>query len=172
MMWRITKFFWQLCLLRQSPANLPSSTFATAAVFFVYLLIGISSAALRRPEESLTAFTGTLVISVAMQIVITLLLLEFKGARGRFQQTWMALLGASSIISILLILLTVLFLNVESDAIRTFADSAIWICIGWWLAIAGYIYHKAVDISVLQGSVIAFVIEFMSLVLALSLFPR
>lgn len=169
---QITLFFWHLCLLRENPANLPSSPFATAIVFCIYFLIGIASAALSRPQDSLYIYLGTFAVSIFVQISITLLLLEFKGVRSRFLRTWTALLGASSIVALFMMLLTTLFINIENELVRQFADSAIWVCLGWWLAIAGYIYHKAINISVLQGSVIAFAIEFMSLVLAITLFPR
>lgn len=171
-MGQITHFFWRLCLLRENPANLPSSTFATAVVFAIYLIIGIASAALRRPQDSFAVYLGTFAVSIFVQITITLLLLEFKGLRYRFLKTWTALLGASSIVAIFMVLLTTLFINIENVLFRQFADSAIWVCLGWWLAIAGYIYHKSVNVSVLQGSVIAFAIEFISLVLAITLFPR
>ena len=65
-----------------------------------------------------------------------------------------------------------IMMTFDNEMILLFADSLTWVCLGWWLAIAGYIYHKAVHISVIQGSVIAFLIELIAAIIVFSLFPR
>lgn len=107
-------------------------------------------------------------VGVLTQAGITYLLLYYKGLSNRFRATWASLLGANAIM--LLVLLPVNgLMTVDHSALKLFADSLTWVCLGWWLAIAGYIYHKAVNISVIQGSVIAFVTELVAAIVAFNL---
>ena len=168
-MLRIVNFFWQLCLLRSSPAQLPPSWFVTASVFAIYLIIALTTVALTRPDLTGTATVAIVAIGIAVQASVTCALLQFKGYASRFSATWSALLGANAVMLIILLPFHVILLQSENSTLTTFADSAIWVCLGWWLAIAGHIYHKAVDISVLQGSCIAFLIELVGLVTAVNL---
>ena len=171
-MLQIVKFFWQICLLRQSPEGLPSSRFSTGATFLAYLAIALGVAAVTRPDQSLSTVAGTIAIGISLQTGVTFLLLQFKGYRYRFNATWSALLGANAIMLLILLPLNFIILNSDNKTILMFADSATWVCLGWWLAIAGYIYHKSVEISVFQGAVIAFLIEFIGVIIAFNLFPR
>ena len=171
-MLQIVHFFWQLCLLRQSPERLPSSNFATGVIFLIYLAIALSVIVLTRPDQSLTTTGATLAIGISLQASVTFLLLHFKGFGYRFNATWSALLGANAIMLLVLLPFNFIILNTSNNSILLFVDSATWVCLGWWLAIAGYIYHKSVEISILQGSVIAFLIEFIGVIIAFNLFPR
>ena len=171
-MLQIVNFFWQICLLRQSPQGLPSSRFSTGATFLGYLLIAFGVVALTRPDQSLSTITGTLAIGLTLQTGVTFLLLQFKGYQHRFNATWSALLGANAIMLLVLLPFNFIILNSDNKTILMFADSATWICLGWWLAIAGYIYHKSVEVSVFQGAVIAFLIELIGVIIAFNLFPR
>ena len=171
-MLQIVNFFWQLCLLRQSPEGLPSSRFSTGAIFLTYLGIALGIVVLTRPEQPLFTVTGTIAIGLSLQAGVTFLLLQFKGYCHRFNATWSALLGANAIMLLILLPFNFIILNSDNNGMLMFADSATWVCLGWWLAIAGYIYHKSVGVSVFQGSVIAFLIELMSVIIAFNLFQR
>jgi len=171
-MLKIVNFFWQICLLRQSPEGLPSSGFSTGAIFVAYLVIALGVVLLTRPDQSLSIATATIAIGISLQAGVTFLLLQFKGYRHRFNATWSALLGANAIMLLILLPFNLIILNSDNSTILMFVDSATWVCLGWWLAIAGYIYHKSVEVSIFQGSVIAFLIEFIGVIIAFNLFPR
>lgn len=167
----ISNFFWQMCLLRKSPADLPSSNFVTAFTFIVYLAIAFCAVTLTRPSQSLLRIAVTISVGIALQVLVTWGLLHFKGLRHRFRATWTALLGTNAIMLLVLLPFNMIVLNAENDSLRLFADSATWVCIGWWLAIAGNIYHKASKISIIQGSAIAFLVELVGIIIAFNLFP-
>ena len=78
-------------------------------------------------------------------------------------------MGTNAFMLLVLLPIHGILMNAEHDMLLVFADSLTWICLGWWLAIAGYIYHKAVDVSVLQGSCIAFLVELMGVIGAVNL---
>lgn len=171
-MLQIASYFWQMCLLRRGPEQLPSSNFATGLIFGCYFCISLTAIAVIRPQEPLSALVGILIISVIYQAGITFILLTFKGVPDRFRPTWSALLGTNTLMVLILLPFNMIILNSENSTLNSFADSATWVCLGWWFAIAGHIYHKSVEISILQGSAIAFLIELLSVITAFYMFPR
>lgn len=158
--------------MRGSPSQLPSSGFAAAAVFAGYLIIALAIVTFTERYQSLPETLGTITIAVALQALVTYLLLLYKGYQHRFLSTWSALLGTNTIMLLVLFPLSLILLNSEINGLKTFADSATWICLGWWLAIAGHIYHKSVGVSILQGSVITFMVELIGVLIAANMFPR
>ncbi len=170
-MQQILLYFWQLCLLKQSPDQLPRGNFVLAFVIVTYLIIALIAVTLSRPSYGSFEILGSVTIGMLLQALVTFLLLTFKRVEARFNTTYAALLGANALMLIILIPVNLLLLNVENTSLILLADSVSWVCLGWWLAIAGFIYHKATDISLLQGSAIAFVSELLGVMLAITLFP-
>ena len=170
-MLNILGFFWRICLLKAGPESLPSSNFVTGFVFTLYLPIALAVSRFARPGEE---FVETLVIvatGLLVQAGMTFTLTSFKGHRQRFRATWTALIGTNAFMLIVLLPFSLIIVNVENQTLKLFADSAWWICFGWWLAIAGHIYHRAVNVSVILGSAIAFMTEMLSVFITLSIFP-
>ncbi len=171
MLLQITGYFWQMCLLRQGPEALPSSNFTIAIILAVYLPIALTVSILARPEETLGISIVSVAIGILVQALMTFLLIRFKGLQSRFRATWSALLGTNAVMLLVLLPISLVIVNSENGTLRIFADSAWWVCFGWWLAIAGHIYHRAVNISILQGSAIAFLSELLAVFITLNLFP-
>ena len=169
-MLKITQYFWQMCLLQRGPESLPSSNFVTGLVFIVYVLIALIVVSFTRPSQGIDTIIGTISIGIGLQALVTFMLLQFKGLVQRFRATFAALLGTNAILLVLLPFNYIL-LTSSSDSLKLFADSATWVCLGWWLAIAGHIYHRSVEVSILQGSAIAFLVELLGVVIAFTIFP-
>ena len=159
-----------MCLLRRGPEALPTTNFVIGAVFTTYIFIALTVVLLTRPTQSMATIVGTITIGVTLQALVTFALLQFKGLRQRFRATWSALLGTNALMLLILLPFNFIILKSENESLVLFADSASWVCLGWWLAIAGNIYHKAVAISILQGSAIAFLVELLGVILAYTLF--
>ena len=170
-MMQIAGYFWQMCLLRAGPESLPSSGFATGFILFLYLPVAITVSSMSRPGEAMGVVLATVFIGVSMQALVTYLLTTFKKQQQRFLATWAALLGTNAFMLIVLLPISQIILNIDEGLLRDFADSAWWICFGWWLAIAGHIYHRSVGISIIQGSVITFLTEIMSILITNQLLP-
>ncbi len=170
-MQQILFYFWQLCLLRESPEKLPTSQFALGLVLLVYLSIASIAVTLNRPEQTLMGILGSVLVSLGVQITITWGLLVFKKFSRRFSATFVALLGTNTIILLILMPVNLILLQDDNTSLTNFANAISWVCLGWWLAIVGYIYHKSVNISILQGSAIAFVTELLGVIATLTLFP-
>lgn len=170
-MQKIIFYFWQLCLLRESPENLPRSPFVVGLVIAVYLSIALIAVTLNQPNQSLFGVFGIVMVSLSIQATFIWALLAFKSVTYRFIATFAALLGTNTIMLLITMPVNLTLLNSENDSLKLLADSVSWVCLGWWLAIAGSIYHKAINISVLQGSAIAFVTELIAVIATVTLFP-
>jgi hypothetical protein len=171
-MLKIATFFWQMCLLKKGPEVLPSNRFVTGIVLVAYLITAIIVVLIVQPAKPVIDLIGTIAIGLCVQAAVTFLLLQFKGLKHRFQATFSALLGTNAIMLIVILPFNTILLNADPGSLVVFADSATWVCLGWWLAIAGNIYHRAVEISILQGSAVAFIIELLGVIIAYSVFPE
>lgn len=170
-MLNIAIYFWRMCLLRESPQTLPSSNFVTGFILALYLPVAIVVSSLARPAETIDVTLIVVATSVLIQAFITFTLTTFKGYPERFRTTWTAILGTNAFMLLVLLPSSLIIVNVENQMMNLIADSAWWICFGWWLAIAGNIYHRAINISLLQGSAIAFLTEMLSVFATLSIVP-
>jgi hypothetical protein len=171
-MLQIVSFFWQMCLLRQNPENLPSNRFNVGLILFLYVIIALVTVALTRPTHSPLNIVGIVFIGISIQAALTWSVLAFKQLTQRFTATWASLLGTNSFMLVILVPVNLLLLNTENQSLILMADSISWVCLGWWLAIAGHIYHKAIKVSLLQGSAIAFLTELLSVMVTVTLFPQ
>ncbi len=167
----IVKFFWQICLLRAGPERLPTYPFVLGVVLAVYVLIAIIQTRILRPDQGFIAIAGMVTVGVSVQGIATLALLAFKSHVRRFVPTFSALLGSYAFIIVIQLPFLMLLQREEPDSLRLLADSVTWICLGWWLAIAGHIYQSAVRVSILQGSAFAFLVELLGVITVFSLFP-
>lgn len=168
-MMQIAGYFWQMCLLRAGPEVLPSSNFVLGFVLSLYLPVAFGVSLLARPGEGVMVTFAVVLIGISLQALVTLLLATYKGHPGRFKVTWAALLGTNAFMLIVLLPISLVIVNSDGGALKFLADSAWWACFGWWLAIAGHIYHRAVDVSILQGSAITFLTEMLSVTISVNL---
>ena len=170
-MQNIPLFFWQLFLLRESPDRIPATPVVLALVLAIYLVIARLAGSIGRPALGFAGIIGSVIMSLIFPVTFTWVLLVFNQPTDRFVATYCALLGTNSIILVILVPVNLVLLNSDNESLKLVADSVSWICLGWWLAIAGFIYHKATNISLIQGSAIAFVTELLGVITSVSLFP-
>jgi hypothetical protein len=142
------------------------------SILTVYLCSVIVAATLSYPNRSFLSVMGMTSSAVIIQATLIWTLSWFKNVPGRFPAIWGSTLGAGTIMTLLLLPINMILLDSDSRLLLIFADSATWIWLGWWLAIVGNILSKAIQISVLQGAIIAFVIELLSVISTLMLFPE
>ena len=114
-MQQILLFFWQLCLLRESPERLPGSLFVVGLAIVVYLSIALIAVTLNQPDQNLTGIVGTVIVGVIFQATFVWLLLAFKRVPHRFAATLASLLGANTLM--LLILMPINFTLIKPDTV-------------------------------------------------------
>lgn len=169
---QIVTYFWQICLLKAGPQQLPRSATVLSFIFALYFLIAAVTVAITRPQQDLPGILGGALIGVLLEAFIVWCLLLYKQVTWRFIATMSALLGTNAIILVILMPMNMIMINIGQDTtIRFITELAALVCLGWWLAIAGWILHHAVNISILQGAALVFVVELLSIMATRSLFP-
>jgi hypothetical protein len=167
-MQQIIRYFWQICLFRKSPEDLPSNWFPTGLALAIYLLVATTSIILGNQDVSMARLTGTIFTGLGVEASVVLALLVFKGVPRRFPPAMAAMLGTNAIM--LLVMLPTNVFEFE-DTGRLIAQSVFLISLLWWLAIAGFILHKAANISLVQGVAVALASEMLALVATTAIFP-
>lgn len=165
-MLQIISFFWRLCLLKEAPSKVPNSTFAALATFTIYLIIAFAILLNTRPEQSFLKILSSTIIGITIQLSLTYVLLKFKNREYTYIPAVCSLLGTNAIMLLILFPFNLTLLYAENSNLLIFANSFSLVCLGWWLAIAGFIYHKSADVSMVQGSCLALLIEIISVLTA------
>jgi len=169
---QIVIYFWQMCLLKTGPQKLPRSSAVLALIFLTYLCVAIVTVSMRRPDLGMLGITGSALLGVSTEAAIVWLLLAYKQVQARFTATMSALLGTNTIILLILMPLNTIILSVDTEStLAFFTELASLVCLGWWLAIAGAILHHAVNISILQGAAVVFVMEIVAMATTLTVYP-
>jgi hypothetical protein len=170
-MLKIAHYFWQMCLLRVGPEKLPASLPVVSMVLGLYLVIAFISINVTRPSLTLGALVGSLLIGVLVEVGLVYAILRFKKYAGRVIPTLTALFGTNAIILLFLMVINLLLMKSDIPMLEMLAESAFWVIFFWWMAIVGFIFHRAMDISIFQGVAMAFTLELLTNVASQALFP-
>ena len=170
-MQQFVTYFWHICLMRESPERAPSATLFILLVMLAYIALSTLSMFLSRNNMTLLPAIGIVLIGLGVEAGCVWLLLLFKRFRARFRKTLVTLLGTSSILVLLVMPFNLVLLISENETLRLFSETTYWICFGWWLAIAGYIFNRSLNVSIIQGSALAFLIEVLSVWASMFLQP-
>jgi archaellum biogenesis protein FlaJ (TadC family) len=154
----ILNLFWQICLLRQSPAYVPTYG------WFVGLVVGanvVSSAmvavAFDATANILQALTS-IIVGQTTTAVIVLLVLSMRNMAPRFVTTITALFGCDLIITACAGLVLPL-----ATQLGPMAVSLVFLAfLIWSVAVSGYIMHRAVEVQLAIGVGIAMGMSLMS----------
>ena len=156
--WRIFKYFWKICLLKSGPDRIPAEPLILGLVLTLSIIAEVVGASLARPSQSIVSILGTVLIEVTIIGLVTFLLLLFTNMLQRFIPTYTSLLGAGIFMMVIQVPFFLIMRNTDSSTLAIFSESVLLVCLGWWLAIVGNIYHRVANISILQGSAIGLVI--------------
>ena len=163
----IVKFFWKICLFRQGPENIPKSVPITVAVLLFYVSIALLTTKLVNPHQSFYHSFMTVGISGVIEAAFIFSLLGFKSVRQRFLSTYCAFLGANTIFLILMLPVDLLVLEFDTGIVSNIVQTVWILSFFWWLNIVGFIFHKAANISQLQGTILAFIVESLAIMAVL-----
>lgn len=169
-MQQIILYFWQICLLRTGPEGVPGNPFVLATTFLLYFLLSLGTLIITRTDMGFFTMVAWLLIGIGIEASVVAGLLVFKRVLNRLLRTMAALLGANAVILVIMLPANVLLDHVETETMKLVAEIVFLTTFFWWLAIAGFILHRAANISVIQGAAIAFGIEMLSLSVNFSLF--
>lgn len=154
----ILNLFWQICLLRQSPAYVPTeSWFVTAVVLANLVCSTLVSASLDTGFELFRTLTA-IIVGQSTTAILVMLALMFKNLAQRFVTTITAIFGCD-------LLITACFALVlpASALLGTAAMTlAVVVFLVWSVAVAGFILHRAMQAPLPVGIGVAMGISLMS----------
>ncbi len=90
----------------------------------------------------------------------------FKSLRYRFAQSFSALLGADLVLTMLSVPMVVTVHNAMQGAVSSSLQLftvLLYLLYGWDLAIKGFIFHRALGVTMLQGTCLAFTMVLVSI---------
>jgi len=152
-------YFLQICLLRVGPERVPSNTRVVASIFGLYFVIAMVSLIFTRPDIALAIKALIIIIGFAIEAGLIFALLLFKSMSQRYLSTLGALLGTNALLLISLMPLEALAYSLEEGLVVDILITLENIIFFWWLLIVGFLLHRSAGISILQGTMIAFLIE-------------
>jgi len=163
-------YFFELCLLRAKPQDLPASNALLALVVAANVFMGVLAFS-GLYGGVLRAFMAGAVENLFCLSVLGVLL-YFKGLLPRFNQTATALLGSSTLLAIILIpLYSMSGTGTERTAMNAVADLGALALLIWSLLIMGHVLRHAIEIPFGRGIMFALVYFLLSSLFVGSLFP-
>ena len=163
-------YFFELCLLRAKPQDLPASSVLLALIIMANVLVGVLAFS-GLYGGALRAFMASAVENLFCLTVLGALL-YFKGLFPRFIQTATALLGSSTLLAVILIpLYSMSDTGTERTAMAAVADLGALALLIWSLLIMGHVLRHAVEIPFGRGIMFALVYFLLSSLFVGGLFP-
>ncbi len=147
----VISLFWHICLLRQSPAYVPTESWFIAVIIVANLLTSFIVSLSGGAELTAIELATLIVVSQAAFACLVWLACYLREVVNRFAGTLAALFGCD-------LLLTVLFGVVTPIVMAIFAQAAPvleWTYALWSLAVTGYILTQALNVRVAVGLLLA-----------------
>jgi hypothetical protein len=147
----VLQMFWRICLLRQSPAYVPTEGWFVAVVVVANLLISILvSVSIDRDIDPLIV-TTRIVVSQATYACLVWLAAYLREHPGRFIGTLTALFGCDAIITATFGVLVPMATALDTRVLNVLSVG----CLVWSLAVAGYILAQALSVRLGIGVLLA-----------------
>jgi len=159
--------FWQLCLLKSGPQNLPGSTSFLWVTLLVYGVVGFFVSLV---SLSFFAALFSSIVDIALISGVTFLVLWSRELTPRFIQTTTALAGSGAIISAMALPLLVLQAGLgETSVLPSVLVLGLMI---WNLNIMGNILRHALETKAWVGLVLAVMYLYISISVFRSIFAE
>lgn len=172
-MTRELSLFWQLCLLRTGPEQVPYSPALALLVLAGWIGVTLPLAFAQLPADGTRIFTF-LVVNAVLAVVALALLLAVRGFGARLQQTVTAFFGTDLIFNVLSWPLVLPFAGVplrDPAPAHVAALAAQLALLAWGLVVKGHILRSALEVPRLSGWLLAVAITLFTTALAGALFP-
>ena len=154
----IFNLFWQICLLRQSPAHVPTHGWFVVLVVLANLLCSVLISATLDSELALLRAITAIVVGQTTTAALIYLALALNNRGTRFLTTLTAIFGCDLIMTACYALVMPLS--------GLWGETAGLVALGayvvWSVAVAGFILHRALDAPLAVGIGVAMAIALMS----------
>lgn len=146
--------FFQICLLRGRPQDLPAAGVLLGFCIVVYFTTGVFVA---WPGREFIDAVFISLVDTPILLGFTAFLLAVRSHTERWLQTATALTGAGTVFNLIVIPI-VLLINVQSysEAGITLLQLSLVILLIWNVAVIGFIYRHALELPFMAALIIAF----------------
>jgi len=162
----LTRFFWQMALLRRRPQDLPDSLFLLQALLLISLGLGLvlGLRVFASPLDVMGANLLELMLSASLMFVG----LKLRGKANRWRQSYSALLGIGIIASLITLAYRSLADLVGASEFAGLLDLVVFF---WLLTAMAHVLRHSFDISLPLAIVVVILYTMFVLGLVAQLFP-
>lgn len=151
-MWVVGQAFWQILLLRKSPATIPYSDFLLGTALLLQLLLGSGFwIIINRPVAEALSLA---LLGIGLAVGATYLLLSLYGMRSRFVQTATAIAGCELLLGVIALPINIWLFSVDKANAGPPGMLSL-ILIGWNVAVVAHIWRHALDVTKALGFLFA-----------------
>ena len=164
--------FWQLCQLRRGPEDVPYSLQLLLLLGLMDVALGVGGQLLAQPDRVRIAVSLTL-LALAMDAIALWGLLAFKKLQGRWVQALTAIIGIDLLLSLVALPLTLISLAVQpSSFMIAIVVVTQMLLVGWNIGLRGFVFHRSLNIGMLQGNVLSLALFLLNIAVSVQLFPE
>lgn len=156
----IAKAFFDICLLRLRPQDLPASDFLLGGVLVTYALCSAIIIGLARP--GLFGAVTVSLVDTALLVAMTVSVLAMQGLKVRINQALTALAGTGTLFGLMALPLVVAMRASEAQGPTVWLDLVQLGLLGWNMAVVAHILRHALSAPYYLGLVLAFVFFLLS----------
>lgn len=143
----IFDLFWQICLMRRSPAQVPTYGWFVTAVLVANLLCSVVISVVLVGSPDLLQIVTAIIVGQSTTALLVFGALALNDLAGRFVTTITAIFGCDLIITVCI--------GVIMPVSAVIGDMAVFLAqilfLVWSVAVAGFILHRALDTSLPIG---------------------
>lgn len=155
--------FFQICLFKAGPADIPASHWLFKLVLLIYFLVGVVVSQI--DHEFIISLVASLA-DTALLIATCWFLLRIRGLGSRFLQTVTAMAGTGSVLGVIGIPVFWLFRQVEPHGqLTSLVLLMVLVVMIWSMLVTAHIFRNALDIKAGMAAIITVVYIIVSLVL-------
>ena len=164
--------FWQVLRFRRSPEDIPYSIALLVFVIIANLLLSIGGQLIGKPDHAEMAVTIPL-LSVSIELIGMSFFLHFKGFYNRFVQTATTIIGGDCILTCMTIpLLAIALSQPKGSPLLGVLGLFEIVVMGWSLGFRAFVYHRALNIGLVQANMFALTIFLLTTLITVKVFPE
>jgi len=164
--------FWQLCQLRRGPEDVPYSLQLLLLLGLLDVALGVGGQLLAQPDRLRIAVSLTL-LALSMDAIALWGLLAFKKLQDRWVQALTAIIGIDLLLSLVALPLTLISLAVQpSSFMIAIVVVTQMLLVGWNIGLRGFVFHRSLNIGMLQGNVLSLALFLLNIAVSVQLFPE
>lgn len=157
---KLIKAFWDMCLLRRAPQDVPRSQIITGGALLAYAILSFCGVLLRLPPESALLFA---LIDVGLLVAFTLGALWIRFLSNRWQQTLAAMAGTGAVLEAVALPVFYWQTQVANSQLEALPVFVLWLLMIWNLAVIANIMRHSLNVPMLISGVFSLLYIYLSL---------